>query len=142
MVRYATSASQDQLSERNCIELSVMTWSGPGDGGVPIRVDLVEELGSDAYVYGNAALEGHDERFVVRVDSRQAPQLGDIVHSRHASVALGQEGQGRRRDRRELPGHHGREPPDPERRATSAEESYASASRLPRMPVVVGWPGG
>jgi multiple sugar transport system ATP-binding protein len=53
---------------------------GPDGGGMPIHVDLVEELGSDAYVYGTVALEGQDERFVVRVDSRQAPQLGDIVY--------------------------------------------------------------
>ncbi len=53
---------------------------GPNDGGMPIHVDLVEELGSDAFVYGTVALEGQDERFVVRVDSRQAPQLNDIVY--------------------------------------------------------------
>ncbi len=53
---------------------------GPADGGMPIHVDLVEELGSDAFVYGTVALEGHDERFVVRLDSRSAPALGDIVH--------------------------------------------------------------
>jgi multiple sugar transport system ATP-binding protein len=53
---------------------------GQGDGGMPIHVDLVEELGSDAYVYGTVALEGHDERFVVRVESSRAPNLGDIVY--------------------------------------------------------------
>jgi multiple sugar transport system ATP-binding protein len=53
---------------------------GSEDGGMPIHVDLVEELGSDAYVYGTVALEGQDERFVVRVDPRRAPQLGDIVY--------------------------------------------------------------
>jgi multiple sugar transport system ATP-binding protein len=53
---------------------------GPGDGGMPIHVDLVEELGSDAYVYGTVALEGQDERFVVRTDPRRSPRLGDIVY--------------------------------------------------------------
>ena len=53
---------------------------GPEDGGMPIHVDLVEELGSDAYVYGTVALEGQDETFVVRVESSSAPKLGDIVH--------------------------------------------------------------
>jgi multiple sugar transport system ATP-binding protein len=53
---------------------------GPEDGGMPIHVDLVEELGSDGFVYGTVALEGQDERFVVRVDSRDAPHLGDIVY--------------------------------------------------------------
>jgi multiple sugar transport system ATP-binding protein len=53
---------------------------GEADGGMPIHVDLVEELGSDAYVYGTVALEGQDERFNVRVDPRRAPSLGDIVY--------------------------------------------------------------
>jgi multiple sugar transport system ATP-binding protein len=53
---------------------------GPEDGGMPIHVDLVEELGSDAYVYGTVALEGQDERFVVRADPRRAPRLGDTVY--------------------------------------------------------------
>ncbi|WP_084598572.1 TOBE domain-containing protein [Actinoplanes subtropicus] len=55
---------------------------GEADGGMPVRVDLIEELGSDAYVYGTVALEGHDERFVVRAESRRAPRLGEIVHLR------------------------------------------------------------
>ncbi len=53
---------------------------GEHDGGMPIQVDLVEELGSDAYVYGHVALQGQDERFVVRTDGRRAPRLGDLVH--------------------------------------------------------------
>ena len=53
---------------------------GPQEGGMPIRVNLVEELGSDAFVYGTVALEGQDEQFVVRVTSTDAPALGDIVH--------------------------------------------------------------
>jgi multiple sugar transport system ATP-binding protein len=47
---------------------------------MPIQVDLVEELGSDSYVYGTIALEGHDERFVVRVDSGKTPDLGKIAY--------------------------------------------------------------
>ena len=50
------------------------------DGGLPIKVELVEELGSDAYVYGHADLGGKEERFVVRTDGRSAPNMGDTVH--------------------------------------------------------------
>ena len=53
---------------------------GEHDGGMPIQVDLVEELGSDAFVYGHVALEGQSERFTVRTDSRRAPRLGEIVY--------------------------------------------------------------
>jgi multiple sugar transport system ATP-binding protein len=50
------------------------------DGGVPVKVDLVEELGSDAYVYGHADFGGTEERFVVRTDGRNAPQMGETVY--------------------------------------------------------------
>ncbi|MGY0232680.1 ABC transporter ATP-binding protein [Longispora urticae] len=53
---------------------------GAGDGGLQVIVDLVEELGSDAYVYGHADVNGTQERFTVRTDGRNAPRLGDIVH--------------------------------------------------------------
>jgi multiple sugar transport system ATP-binding protein len=59
-----------------------------GDGlskethGMPITVDLVEELGSDAFVYGTVAMEGEDERFVIRTDPRKAPELGSVVYAR------------------------------------------------------------
>ena len=40
---------------------------------------VVEELGSDAYVYGHVNLSGADERFVVRTDGRRTPRMGDTV---------------------------------------------------------------
>jgi multiple sugar transport system ATP-binding protein len=57
---------------------------GAGDGGVPIVVELVEELGSDAYVHGHAALNGSDNRetLVVRTDGRVVPRLGETVYLR------------------------------------------------------------
>jgi multiple sugar transport system ATP-binding protein len=50
------------------------------EGGMPITVDLVEETGADALVYGTVALEGEEERFVVRIDPRRVPRLGEIVY--------------------------------------------------------------
>jgi multiple sugar transport system ATP-binding protein len=50
------------------------------EGGMPILVDLVEELGSDAYVYGHVSLSGADERFVVRTDGRSTPHMGETVY--------------------------------------------------------------
>jgi multiple sugar transport system ATP-binding protein len=53
------------------------------EGGIPVNVDLVEELGSDAYVYGTVGLEGEtDERIVVRVPGRNTPKMGDKVYVR------------------------------------------------------------
>ncbi|GAB3997122.1 diacetylchitobiose ABC transporter ATP-binding protein MsiK [Glycomyces albus] len=49
-------------------------------GGIPIEVDLVEELGSEAYVYGHAAYNGSSERFVVRTESANVPRLSETVY--------------------------------------------------------------
>jgi multiple sugar transport system ATP-binding protein len=53
---------------------------GEGQGGMPITVDLVEELGSDEFVYGHAILEGSSERFVVRASAGTQLELGAIVN--------------------------------------------------------------
>ncbi len=53
-----------------------------GDGGVPVIVDLVEELGSDAFVHGHAELNGASEPLVVRTDGKVVPRIGDTVHLR------------------------------------------------------------
>jgi multiple sugar transport system ATP-binding protein len=47
---------------------------------LPIKVDLVEDLGSDANVYGHAAMDGGSERFVVRTDRRHMPHMGETVY--------------------------------------------------------------
>jgi multiple sugar transport system ATP-binding protein len=52
----------------------------PTSGGLPIVVDLVEDLGSDANVYGHAAMDGGSERFVVRTDRRTMPTMGETVY--------------------------------------------------------------
>ena len=52
------------------------------EGGMPITVDLVEETGADALVYGTVALEGQNERFVVRIDPRKVPRLNETVYVR------------------------------------------------------------
>jgi multiple sugar transport system ATP-binding protein len=44
--------------------------------GVPARVDVVEELGADAYLFCSAKLEGESVRLVARVDARHVPDRG------------------------------------------------------------------
>ncbi|HEY0453792.1 sn-glycerol-3-phosphate ABC transporter ATP-binding protein UgpC [Actinophytocola sp.] len=51
--------------------------AGPDDPGFALRVELVEELGADAYLHGK--LETGD-RIVVRVDGRTPPRLNESVH--------------------------------------------------------------
>jgi len=53
---------------------------GESDGGLPVRVTVVEELGADAYVYGQCDLDGIPGQVVVRVATGQVPGKGDTVH--------------------------------------------------------------
>ncbi|NMO52091.1 sn-glycerol-3-phosphate ABC transporter ATP-binding protein UgpC [Actinoplanes sp. TBRC 11911] len=50
------------------------------EGALPIVVDLVEDLGSDANVYGHADIDGSSERFVIRTDRRMMPSMGETVY--------------------------------------------------------------
>ncbi|MFD3809648.1 ABC transporter ATP-binding protein [Rhodococcus sp. NPDC058639] len=50
--------------------------------GLPMDVDVVEELGSEAYVYGRAVVGGRDQQIVARSDWRSPPQKGERVHLR------------------------------------------------------------
>jgi multiple sugar transport system ATP-binding protein len=58
------------------------------EGGLPIVVDLVEDLGSDANVYGHAAMDGASERFVVRTDRRTMPTMGETVYIKPQAKSL------------------------------------------------------
>ncbi|MGH3683060.1 MAG: TOBE domain-containing protein, partial [Natronosporangium sp.] len=53
---------------------------GPSDGGLPIVVELVEDLGAHANVYGHATLDGEPERFVATIDRKDMPTMGDTVY--------------------------------------------------------------
>jgi multiple sugar transport system ATP-binding protein len=60
------------------------------EGAMPVKVDLVEELGSDAFVYGTlvgpAVEEAHvqsgagENHVIVRIDPRDVPMKGDKIH--------------------------------------------------------------
>jgi len=47
--------------------------------GLPVDVDLVEELGADGYLYGHAEINGERVDIVARVDGRSHPNAGDKV---------------------------------------------------------------
>jgi multiple sugar transport system ATP-binding protein len=48
-------------------------------GGVPAAVDVVEELGADAYVVCSAEIGGSKTRIVARVNPRHVPKQGERV---------------------------------------------------------------
>jgi multiple sugar transport system ATP-binding protein len=52
-----------------------------GDGqGLKTTVNLVEELGADAYVYGTADVNGQQLDVIARVDGRKPPEKGATVN--------------------------------------------------------------
>jgi multiple sugar transport system ATP-binding protein len=49
--------------------------------GLPVTVDVVEELGADAYIYGSTTESTGDLKpIIVRVDGRTPPRKGSVVH--------------------------------------------------------------
>ena len=54
-----------------------------GEDGLAVEVDVVEELGADAYVYGRLAGSDPSAKPVIaRVDGRRPPMKGETVHFR------------------------------------------------------------
>ena len=64
-----------------------LTLSDSGTG-LPVTVDVVEELGADAYIYGSTQAHlvdaGGDSEvakpFIARVDGRRPPEKGSVIH--------------------------------------------------------------
>ena len=55
--------------------------TGNGDG-LPATVNVVEEVGADAYLYCTAELGGQQRNIIVRVVGRGPPACGHTVHLR------------------------------------------------------------
>jgi multiple sugar transport system ATP-binding protein len=51
-----------------------------GEGGLPVEVVVVEELGADGYVYGTTEVAGKPHDIIVRVSARQNVHKGDVLH--------------------------------------------------------------
>ena len=48
--------------------------------GIAVEVDVVEELGADAYIYGRTSENGKEHEVIARVDGRRPPAKGETVH--------------------------------------------------------------
>jgi multiple sugar transport system ATP-binding protein len=54
---------------------------GTSDKGLPVTVEVVEELGADAYIYGSTTQSAADiTPIIVRVDGRTPPAKGETIH--------------------------------------------------------------
>lgn len=76
-------ASQ-QLGQHHNITVGVRpeAWRivSESEGGLPIEVTVVEELGADGFVYGNCDVEGTPSNVIVRVSARDSVHKGDVIH--------------------------------------------------------------
>ena len=50
------------------------------EGGLPVKVTVVEELGADAYVYGTSGVEGLPHDIIVRIGGRQSVHKGETIY--------------------------------------------------------------
>lgn len=50
------------------------------EGGLPVKVTVVEELGADAYVYGTSGVEGTPHDIIVRINGRQNVRKGETIY--------------------------------------------------------------
>jgi multiple sugar transport system ATP-binding protein len=52
---------------------------GPEDGGMPVQVTVVEDLGADAFVYGTSDVEGTPSNIIIRVSGRDHVHKGETL---------------------------------------------------------------
>ena len=50
------------------------------EGGLPVKVTVVEELGSDGFVYGTSDVEGTPSNIIVRVNGRDSVHKGETIY--------------------------------------------------------------
>ncbi len=50
------------------------------EGGLPVKVTVVEELGADGFVYGTSGVEGTPHDIIIRVSARDSVHKGDTLY--------------------------------------------------------------
>ncbi|RLV51245.1 sn-glycerol-3-phosphate ABC transporter ATP-binding protein UgpC [Nocardioides mangrovicus] len=50
------------------------------EGGLPVQVTVVEQLGADEFVYGTCDVEGTPGNVIIRVSHRNSVQKGETIH--------------------------------------------------------------
>jgi multiple sugar transport system ATP-binding protein len=75
-------ASERRMEGHITVGVRPEAWRivSPDEGGLPIDVTVVEELGADAFVYGTSEVEGTPSTVIVRVSARNSVHKGDVIH--------------------------------------------------------------
>ncbi|MDQ3616899.1 MAG: sn-glycerol-3-phosphate ABC transporter ATP-binding protein UgpC [Actinomycetota bacterium] len=50
------------------------------EGGLPVKVTVLEELGADAFLYGHSGVEGTPSEIIARLDARRDVHKGSMVY--------------------------------------------------------------
>ena len=82
---YAVPIDREATGRSTCditIGVRPESWRlvGETEGGLPVRVTLVEELGADAFLYGTSDVDGRTMDVVVRIDPRMNVEKGATVY--------------------------------------------------------------
>src|SRR4051794_5715288 len=57
------------------------SWRIVNEGeGLPVKVNVVEELGADGFVYGTSGVEGTPDQVIIRIDARRNHHKGDTLY--------------------------------------------------------------
>ncbi|MBB5934471.1 ABC transporter ATP-binding protein [Streptomyces zagrosensis] len=70
----------DVVEQNSAAAKTLTKATSDAPAGLPVTVNVVEELGADGYVYGSADVGGSVKDLVVRVNGRQVPEKGSLVH--------------------------------------------------------------
>ncbi|MFF2809498.1 ABC transporter ATP-binding protein [Streptomyces sp. NPDC058000] len=70
----------DVVEQNGAAAKSLSKEATDAPAGLPVTVNVVEELGADGYVYGTAEVGGTVKDLVVRVNGRQVPAKGARLH--------------------------------------------------------------
>jgi multiple sugar transport system ATP-binding protein len=75
-------AASQKMSGNITVGVRPEAWRvvSESEGGLPVRVTVVEELGADAFVYGTSGVEGTPNNIIVRVSHRDSVAKGDTIH--------------------------------------------------------------
>jgi multiple sugar transport system ATP-binding protein len=79
------AASSKQLGDQHAhitVGVRPEAWRvvSEAEGGLPVRVTVVEELGADAFVYGTSGIEGAPNNIIVRVSGRDHVHKGETIY--------------------------------------------------------------
>jgi len=75
-----TAAEAGKAGQKVTIGIRPEDMELVGEGqGLRTTINLVEELGADAYVYGTAERNGVEHHVIARVDGRRPPEKGSVV---------------------------------------------------------------